>query len=457
MAPDRRGRRAVGWVVLAAALLLWPALLNGYPLVFSDTGTYLGQAIERYLGWDRPAFYSVFILPLHMLCTTWPVVVAQALITAQVLHLALRALRPDWPAWSVLPASLALATGTALPFVAAQLTPDASTSLLALVLTLLALVPDRLWAGQRVWLVLFGAALTTLHLSNLPVAVVLPPALLLLRAITVASPRLGREGLVRLAAPALLGISALLAVNWAGLGRPSLAPFGNVFVLARVIYDGPGARVLLRDCPAAGWALCRFADRLPPSDDTFLWSEEGPVIAAGGAKQISTEADTIIAAAIGAKPLVELRAIAGNGVRQMVRFATGDGLNAWPRSVTPVIERHFPPREVAAYRAARQSRDTFDLPDWLLLLHRTVALAGLIGCATVAAIGLYRRDQAGALCAGILLVLAVNAVVTGGLSGPHDRYQARVAWLAPFAAGLAAASLNRSAGRATARDAAVPA
>jgi hypothetical protein len=40
-------------IALAATLLLWPALWNGYPLVFSDTGTYVAQAIEHYAGWDR--------------------------------------------------------------------------------------------------------------------------------------------------------------------------------------------------------------------------------------------------------------------------------------------------------------------------------------------------------------------------------------------------------------------
>ncbi len=30
---------------------------------------------------------------------------------------------------------------------------------------------------------------------------------------------------------------------------------------------------------------------------------------------------------------------------------------------------------------------------------------------------------------GICLLLLVNAVACGALSGPHDRYQARLAWL----------------------------
>ncbi len=69
-------------VALAATSLVWPALWNGYPLVYSDTGTYLSQAIERYLGWDRPIFYSLFLLPLHLTLTTWPVIAVQALLVA---------------------------------------------------------------------------------------------------------------------------------------------------------------------------------------------------------------------------------------------------------------------------------------------------------------------------------------------------------------------------------------
>ena|SRR5271163_740951 len=91
--------RTAGAVAVAAVLLLWPAFINGYPLVFSDTGTYLSQAIRHCLGWDRPVFYSLFPMPSHMKLSTWPVVVVQALLTAHTLHLVSRALRSELPEW----------------------------------------------------------------------------------------------------------------------------------------------------------------------------------------------------------------------------------------------------------------------------------------------------------------------------------------------------------------------
>jgi hypothetical protein len=69
---------SVGAILAAGVILAWPALHNGYPLIFADTGTYLGQAIQGYLGWDRPGFYSLFLHSLHWRTSLWPVPLAQA-------------------------------------------------------------------------------------------------------------------------------------------------------------------------------------------------------------------------------------------------------------------------------------------------------------------------------------------------------------------------------------------
>ena len=55
--------------------------------MFADTGTYLSQAMHHYLGWDRPVFYSLFIYPLHLGLTIWPVILVQSCLTVWVLDL----------------------------------------------------------------------------------------------------------------------------------------------------------------------------------------------------------------------------------------------------------------------------------------------------------------------------------------------------------------------------------
>ena len=426
--------------VLASLVLLWPALWNGYPLVFSDTGTYLSQAIQHYLGWDRPAFYSLFLYPLHMCITTWPAIVAQAAITVWLLRLLLP--RRGW--WGVAALACLLAVISPLPFVVAELMPDLFTGLLVLALLLLVLVPERLGRFERWALTGLGAFAMAAHLSNLPIGAGVLGVLLVGRWRLGARAALGRAGCVRLALIPGLAVTGLVAMNLIGFGRVSIAPFGNVFVLARVIYDGPGMDVLRRDCPRPGWALCRSLGRFPASADGFLWRADGPLARAGGAKRVSREADAIIRAAVAAEPGRELRAALGNGLAQLVRFRTGDGLHPWPATVTPWIRRDFPRFEQRAYAAARQTRGLAVVPRFLPAVHRGVALAAIGACLLLLPWALRRRHLAGGLIVAALLTLVLNAFVTGALSGPQARYQSRVMWLPVLAALLGGAELMRA-------------
>lgn len=422
----------------AAVLLLWPAVWNGYPIVFADSGTYLSQAVHRYLGWDRPAFYSLFILPLHLTVTTWPVVIVQALLTAGVLHILCRTLLCG--TWTVLPLAAGLAAMTWAPWLASQIMPDIFTPLLVLVLCMLVLVPQRLSRAEQAGLVGLAAFMIAAQQSSVPLSVLLLAALLPLRR-WVGGPVRPRWRLVL--APPLLAMTALVSVNLAVYGRLTLSPFGNVFVLARVIYDGPGLAALQRDCPTARWRLCGYLDRLPPTSDDFLWQADSPVVLSGGHKAVSAEADAIIAATLREQPGAEFRAILANGWEQLHRFVSGDGLEPWPAEVSPWIERDFPATEWNAYQSARQQRDVLIIPGWLDRLHRLVALGGVALCALLLPVALWRRHPAAGFLAAVLLALPASALITGGLSTPHDRYQSRVMWLAPCVAAVASLALTR--------------
>jgi hypothetical protein len=436
----RTERRAsnVALIALSATILLWPALWNGYPLVFADTGTYLSQAIERYAGWDRPIFYSLFLLPLHLTLTTWPVIAAQALLVAHTLHLVRRALLPDVAAAWLLPATAFLAVATALPWFASQLVPDIFAALLVLVLTLLALVPDRLSRVETIWLVLFAAFMIAAHLSHLLLAACLATALLSLRGWFGATP-IGWRGITAVLAPLVLAIIALASVNAVAFGRVSISPYGNVFLLARMIYDGPAMETLRRECPQARWRLCASVEKFPALTDDFLWRADGPVAEAGGAKRVSAEADAIITATMRTEPGAELSAMLNNTLRQLTRFATGDGLQPWPTTVTPVIARDFPAAEAARYQAARQTRGMLIIPPWLQWCHEVVAVLGVIACCAELPRALRGRDVAAGFAFAALLALLCNAAITGALSGPHDRYQSRIMWLPPLIALVIAA------------------
>ncbi len=530
----------------AAALLLWPAVWNGYPIVFADTGTYLSQAIHRYAGWDRPVFYSLFMLPLHATLTLWPVVVAQALLTASVLWLVCRALLPAVPPLGFLAGIALLSAGSCLPWIVSELMPDLFTPLLILLVGLLAWVPERLSRRRQAVVCALAAFMIACQQSSLPLACALSALLGLLkplcgplpsrrleqrqpdwysqvdkvarknneldRADCSSQPESGLEqhqpdwhsradkvarenneldradcssqpesGLVPdahrpsgipvgqprtgslrrwslLVLPPALAMLAMATVNLAAHGRFAISPFGNVFLLARVIYDGPGLTALQHDCQTRHWRLCPFRDSLPPTSDDFLWSADSPLNQAGGPKAVSADADAIISAALRSDPAAEARAALANTLQQLGRFASGDGLTPWAAQVTPWIERDFPTREAASYAAARQQAGILAVPDALQTLHTVVTATGVIACLLLLPFALKQPYQADcssqpesglarrAACAGfllaVLLALPISAAITGSLSAPHERYQSRIIWLPAFVAMVSAAALR---------------
>ncbi len=418
--------------------LIWPALWNGYPIVFADTGTYLSQAMHRYLGWDRPVFYSFFIWPLHLALTTWPVIVVQSGLTVLVLDLTRRAF--DLAAWWLLALTVFLALATWLPWTVSELMPDLFTPLFVLSLSLLAFSATRFRLWERLAITGLTAFMIATQQSSVPLALALLIVIIPLRWLAGrARVRLARFALL---APAL-AIAALVLVNTVGFGRISLSPYGNVFVLARVIYDGPGMTVLRRDCPDRGWRLCPYLDRFPPMADDFLWGESSPVMLAGGHKAVSADADAIIRAAIGAEPGRLIAATWNNTIEQLTRFDSGDGLESWNGPAGAWIDKDFPTRERAAFHAARQQLGTLEVPPPLALVHRIAALAGIAAALVLLPVAWRRRHVATWYLTAALLALPLSAAITGGLSAPHDRYQSRIVWLPAGIAFLTVPALRR--------------
>ncbi len=420
-------------------LLLWPAMLNGYPLVFADTGTYLGQAIQHYLGWDRPAFYSLFLFLLHWKISTWPIVVVQSLLTLYVLNAAMRAFAPGLTHRMLLPLCAVLAVLTPLPWFVDQIMPDLFTTLMTILLAILVLAPAQFAGLEMLAIAALCTAMVAFHLSHVWIGLGLLAILLPARRLLGATKPLGLRGLALAASPLLAAVVMLCTVNCAAFGRLSVSPFGNVFLLARLLYDGPAEAVLERDCATEHWHLCRFVDMLPPhqtlypSSDNFLWEPKGPVSSLGGAKLLSLEAGAIISRALHEQPLQVLRASLSNFGHQLLRFESGDGLHAWSAQVGPVISRHFPAAEARAFLGARQSRGLLQVPHWMRLLHGLGYVLGVAGTLACLVLAIMRRSPMALLCAAVLLCLLGNAAVTGILSGPHDRYQNRVIWIALLA------------------------
>jgi hypothetical protein len=441
MAEQRRATAAAS-VAAASLVLAWVAFYNGYPLVFADTGTYLGQALQRYLGWDRPVFYSFLLLALHWGLTLWAVPLVQAALIAHLVWLVLRTLGGGVRSYAAVIALLAV--GTAAPWFAAWLIPDVFTGAVVLILWLLGAVPERLSLAERLWLVGLGTIAITVHQSHVPLAAGLVIVLLLGRWMFGLGPRLGWRGIALLLAPLVAAMAVMVLANLVGHGRFSLSPFGANFMLARVIYDGPGAATLVEACPERGWRLCAYLAELPPaslrypSSDHFLWQPDSPFYRLGHPRQTAPEAAEIVAETLRRHGMWQLRRAAENTLTQLRQFRTGVGTDFGPWLGAPgpeAVIAEFISGDLSAFRSARQATSELHLLAPMRRLHSAVVMLSLPAVLVAAIVAWRRGERAGTLLvASILAAILGNAMLAGGLSAVHDRYTARLAWLMPAAA-----------------------
>ena len=456
-------------IAVCGLLLSLPVLLlNGFPLVFDDTAGYYepafsllhpdaaptwvrppepaaGVPFSDHVFFLRPFPYALFLLPFAGDWGVWLIPPVQGVLAALVIRRALRvaglALRPA--AFVGLILAMALLTG--LPVHVGHIMPDVFTGLLILA----AFATVHGWAGRgtagRLWDMGLLAFLTSVHLSHLVIMAGLIAALGVLALV-----RRGR-GLVAVVAglgvPLGLAAAALMAANLTLAGKAVLSESSPVFLLARLIGDGPARAYLAEACPARGYLLCGKLDELGRSapgysvSDYFLWHREGARHAFGDTPRFLAEAAEIARRTVETRPLAVLGHIAANTGRQLTRVALdatlADPVKPWSRQ----FFSRFGGGVYDAFLQSRQVRQT--VPRDALNAVQTVAL-GLSGVA-LAGLAVARRleRRLGGLLGVVALGLLLNAAATGGLSAVHDRYQNRVIWLLPLAAMAAALAAGR--------------
>ncbi|RAI42715.1 hypothetical protein [Rhodoplanes roseus] len=430
----RVGAWTAGWAFITA-LLLWPALWNGFPLVYADTGGYLMRPLTGTPSIGRSALYGAWLLA-GLPYDFWPDVIVQAGVTAWLIVAVLRVAgaRP----LAAMPIGLALAGLTALPIYAAQLMPDVTACWAVLALFLLAYGRDRIGHGEAAAVAIVLALTIALHMATLALCLGLVACAAVGRLV---APRLALPR-PRLAATALglvAGVLLALLSNLAIVGQFAFTPGGKSFLFGRLLQDGFVARYLDEHCPDPTIALCPYRKELPATADEWLWTHASPLYRLGNWQGYGEESLRIALATLRLYPLAHLEAAAAATARQLVLFRTT--LAVVPENNFDVLDtfaEQLSPAALARFRAARQQSERPDVAP-LNLVHVPAAVLAV----GLTAFGLVRRKTPAPtrmLCATVLIALLGNAAVCAVFSNPNDRYQSRMIWLAVLAAAVVSTS-----------------
>jgi hypothetical protein len=430
--------RELTLIGIGATIILVPILIIGYPLVYSDTGTYLRSAFTGYVPIDRPYWYGPFLRWTSLDgYSLWGVALAQALLCSAYIHricdlLVVRGHRLRW----FLIITAALSASTSLPWYAGQIIPDVFTAI-ALLAVFILFVVHTIGLAERALHLLVIAVSCWFHTSNL---MILPIAATMLLILLRAAPHRAQRW-TRLVIMLLASWGGLLLVNRINSGEAYISHAGPVFLMGRMADMGMLKSYLDEHCPSEPTPLCQFKDSLPANGQDFIWSDRGPVQRQGGWLAVEEEYSRIIGRSF-TEPRYRWWHVRGgltSTAAQLSAWEIGEAIRSdWYRTEgSPPylsIADHMP-ASLPAFKASMQNggRGELDmrLPD--IVYRITLGLSVLILLVSFAARSIV--DPIVRLFAGFcVLSVIIGAWVCASFSTAIPRYLSRDSWLIPLAA-----------------------
>jgi hypothetical protein len=455
--------------------LLWPAIYNGGPLLDSDMPGYIryaDAAVAKLTGkpseWSqrretqthsvaspassnstakgpspflgRSIYYGALLKLGDVYGMMWPSIALQALalLLATVLTLH-HTIGFNFARLGMIVVLLAFATPVA--FFASRLMPDmfAGVTILAAA-NLIVYGTGMSRSCLLLWIALLSMGVL-FHSTHILIALSLLALYVLGRVFFRGSA--SWIGLAALLLCILIGVAGDWVFTIATTRAFGVTPIRLPYLMARVIADGPGATYLRASCPGSGFVVCRFVDRLPVATaNLFLFS---PDPTEGG---VFTPADPDIRRALSAEqlrfaysvfsydPLGVTAAAARNVLKQIGMVSMGEfDLNEVDRSA---FRQVLPSRYLQAAEKTRSWSDTLPVSTMsVIVLGVLLVSSAYIGSVLVLRVcHFFASNDLEKLTIVIVIGVLVNAIVCAGLSEPWDRFQTRVVWLIPLAAGL---------------------
>ncbi len=436
-------RNFVFFLIATTTMLVLAALWNKHPLMYPDSPYYVGSghdfATRLYTGElanrhsERSPLYSISILPLHSWGLAMPIVVMQALVTSLMIGYMLRRELPSTSTFGKLKIVLLVVVTTGASFYTSMLMPDIFAASLVISFYYLMVSEQRtgFWGGLFLSLVAWYAIMA--HMSHLLIAIVLTLVIFVYRIVDRAAFD-WKGAVVSTSLPAAIICCALFstfAINYRLYHRLTLSGVQPPFLLARIVGDGTVQKYLAAHATEHDWQIIQFIDKLPYDSDDFLWHKDCQWVGQSDEvrERLLDEQMEVVSTVVLALPLDQLLASTYNTVYQFL-LVEHSGLFDWRQDIWDGISLAAPDM-LERYGASLQNRRQLPVHA-LTWFHHIVWFVSLFWLVWLWA--KCRGTTTARLIVYMLVAFLINAMIAGAISGPHDRYQGRVAWLGTMVA-----------------------
>lgn len=432
------------YFLLGSIILLLPALFNNFPLIYSDTGTYIYSGFENIVPPDRPIFYGFFLRHISLSETLWLVVAAQALIGFWLIHTLFKTFYSLTINAMLICLFLVLILNftTGLGSYVVQVTPDIFTAYLFIAFICL-LVSNMLTLGDKIglWLIIYASLL--FHLSNVLTFFVLLSFIAMYHLLF----RNRRTFLINDLTRKIIISFGVLILSWATHSYVNysnnfgfvMSPSSHVFLIARLnetgmLYD------VLSDEEEEGrvYQLTSYKGELKnyPLAQNFIWDPNSPLYKTNGWADTSGEYQALIKIAL-FSPRYLGRNIHDSfvgTVKQFSSIAAGHGIGEYSETTAPYINlRDYLKKDLERFLLSSQQNGKLDFRMINCLQEIWFYLAAIFLIVILLFKNVSFNDaRLRSVLVLILIATISNAFICGTFVNTVDRLQGRVFWLIPL-------------------------
>jgi len=429
--------------LLAAFTLLIPAFYNGYPLVYSDTGSYVASGMDLVIPEHRTIIYGLFIRFFSFNFSFWLVVFAQSLIVSYVLWHITRVINKTISKRLFLIGLALLSWFTGLGWYTSQIMPDIFTVTAIGTLLLLALKKDYKIYQKVIFSLLLVFSINA-HFSNYLISIL---TVLGLFVITRTKFILKAKKELSFLLPTVIVTLSILTgslINYAIESTFKINQGSHVFLMGKMLDSGVLKSFLDDECKNDNYVLCHCKDSLPVTSRELLWNPNSPLYQNGGWTGSEKPFNDLLFDIFTSPKHLSLftyNAILSS-VTQFFQNDVGSGLvSNWYKDPTSPpyaqIAKHFP-FELNQYKQSRQNGNLWDqgLDFTIINYINNIFLVISSGFLFYIFTSKTKRKSIDIhtqlIIVTLLLGIVVNAIVVGSLANVYDRLQSRISWMLIF-------------------------
>lgn len=434
-------KKKVFFYFLSPLLLLLPAIYNGYPLVFSDTGTYIQSGMELLVPDDRPIVYGLFLRVFSFGLSLWFVLYFQSLIVVYCLWGIFKLCYPNLKTSVFVVILFLLSSFSGLGWYSSQIMPDIFTVSALLSLVLILFDPSKSKFQLIIWILILIVSILV-HYSNLPICFLTFFMLFTIQQC--------RKSFIRKKLLSIILVSSIFLggiFNYCVNKEYTLTQGGHVFLMGKMLDSGVLESFLQDYCTDRTYIICTDKDQLPSDSRALLWDSTSPLYKQGGWKATKSEYFEILFGIITSPKhlFMYLYNVLTSSATQLVQIEFGSGLvSDWYSNLNSPPNQQVKKYFTWEYNQYMQSRQNGNLwnqtlnTEFPLFTYRMLTLVSLLWLAFIwlGFNGNIRNSWVLKIGIAFLFAMISNAIVTAAFANVYDRLQARVSWFVMLTAAL---------------------